>query len=219
MDEYDFWLLDLDGTLIDVERSYVYEVFEAVGEHLGVAFTAREAELLWYGIGGAREQLLAANGLEPERFWDAFHEVEDPHDRAAATYLYDDAEALVPGLDAPVGVVTHCQEYLTGPVLDALDIGDWFDAVVCCTDETGWKPDPRPVELAMAELGVGHNGHAGVLVGDDPRDVGAAQNAGLDAVHVRRRVYERLERALRDERAFQPMAANKRVSSLSELEA
>lgn len=216
-DEYDFWVLDLDGTLVDIEPSYVHEVFEDVGEYLETSFTAREAELLWYGIGGARDELLASNDITAEEFWAAFHEVEDPTARAEATYLYEDAEEVVPALDGPVGVVTHCQEYLTGPVLERLDIEGWFDTVVCCTDETGWKPDPRPVEMAMTDLDVGNNGHAGVLVGDDPRDVGAAQNAGLDAVHVRRRSYERLEPDLQNEELFRPMGADRRVRSLREL--
>ena len=216
-DEYDFWLLDLDGTLVDVEQSYIYDVFEQVADRLEMSFTDRETELLWYGIGTARDELLAENNIDPVEFWQVFHEVENPETRAQSTYLYDDAESFVPELTGPVGVVTHCQKYLTGPVLDELDIGDWFDTVVCCTDETGWKPDPGPVELAMSHLGVGTNGHTGVLVGDDPQDIGAAQNAGLESVHVRRRVYERLRPSLRDDGLFSSMGADRRVSSLDEL--
>ena len=218
-EEYDFWLLDLDGTLVDIERAYVYEVLDSIGERLGVSFTDREAELLWYGIGDARNELLAQNDIEQSRFWDVFHEVENPATRAEATYLYDDASGFVNGLDGPVGVVTHCQEYLTGPVLSHLDIEDWFDTVVCCTDETGWKPDPRPVQMAMEDLGVAHNGHVGVFVGDDPQDIGAAQNAGLDSVHVRRRVYERLPEEIRDGGEFRSMGADRRITSLAELSA
>lgn len=214
---YDFWLLDLDGTLIDIEQAYIYEVFDTVGEQLGTTFTNREAELLWYGIGEARNDLLAEKGIDQPQFWDVFHEVEQPETRAEATYLYEDASSFVPELDGPVGVVTHCQEYLTAPVLAALDIDDWFDTVVCCTDETGWKPDPAPVEQAMSDLGVAHNGHVGVLVGDDPQDIGAAHNAGLDSVHVKRRVYENLDQELRDDGQFSSMGADKRISSLQEL--
>jgi phosphoglycolate phosphatase len=215
--EFDFWLLDLDGTLVDIETTYIYEVFEKVGRDLDVTFTDHEAELLWYGIGDARNTLLDERDIDREQFWQVFHDVEDGQSRAAATYLYDDAESLVPHLDKPVGVVTHCQEDLTDPVLERLDIADWFDTVVCCTDATGWKPDPAPVEMAMRELGVAHNGHTGVLVGDDPQDVGAAQNAGLASVHVTRRAYDHLDVDLRDSRQFASLSADQRVSSLSEL--
>jgi phosphoglycolate phosphatase len=204
---YDFWLLDLDGTLVDIEQPYIYEVFDTIGTRLDVTFTDRESELVWYGIGEARNDLLAEKGVSPERFWNVFHEVEDPDRRTEATYLYDDASTLVPSLSGPVGIVTHCQSHLTEPVLSALDIGDWFDTVVCCTDETGWKPDPQPVRKAMDDLGVG----------DDPQDIGAARNAGLEAVHVRRRAYDRLAPSLRDGGEFSSMGADRRVASLAEL--
>jgi len=82
-------------------------------------------------------------GFDPAAFWAAFHDIEDPQRRAEATYLYEDA-AHVADLDGPVGVVTHCAEFLAGPVIDHLGIADWFDVVLCCDDDTGWKPDPRP---------------------------------------------------------------------------
>ncbi|MFD1589261.1 HAD family hydrolase [Halorientalis brevis] len=196
-DEYDFWLLDLDGTLVDIEPSYVRHVFDEVGDRLGRTFTDREAEIVWHGLGGSRNEQLRQWDVGVDRFWEVFHEVEDADARAEHTFLYDDAD-FVADLDVPVGLVTHCQEYLTEPVLDRLDIRDWFDTVVCCTEETGWKPDPTPVELAMADLDTAPNGHGGdpvsradggstgVLAGDGPHDIGAAWNAGLDGIHVER---------------------------------
>jgi phosphoglycolate phosphatase len=184
-DEYDFWLLDLDGTLVDIEPAYVHQVFEDVGDRLGRSFTDREAEIIWHGLGGSRNQQLRDWDVDVETFWEVFHDVEDAQARAVHTYLYDDAD-FVADIDEPVGLVTHCQQYLTDPVLDRLDIRDWFETIVCCTEETGWKPDPGPVELAMGDLGVAHNGHEGVLAGDGPHDIGAAWNAGLDGIHVER---------------------------------
>ena len=183
--QYDYWVFDLDGTLVDAEWSYTRSVFDEVGDRLGREFTDREAELLWHGLTGPRDDLLIQWGIDRNRFWDVFHAVEDPQVRAEHSYLHEDA-AFVGDLDEPVGLVTHCQQFLAGPVLDHLNIRDWFDSILCCTDEVGWKPDPAPVETVLADLGVTHNGHVGVLAGDGPSDVGAAWNAGLDAVHVER---------------------------------
>jgi phosphoglycolate phosphatase len=185
---YDVWLFDLDGTLVDVEPSYIHETLGEVGDRLGHGFTAAEAEAIWHGFGAGANGRLEARGVDVEAFWETFHEVEDPVARAEAAFLYDDA-AWVGTLDRPVGLVTHCQSYLTGPVLSRLDIGDWFDAVVCCSEETGWKPDAAPVELALADLGVGAD-PSGPLVGDNPSDVGAAWNAGLEGIHVERHGHE-----------------------------
>lgn len=188
VEDYEFWLLDLDGTLVDVDSTYTYEVFERVGDRIGYDFTHEQAEILWHGLGGPRNTQLERWNINCDEFWRAFHEEEDPQARAEATYLYDDAERLA-ALDVPLGVVTHCQQYLTDPVLDHVGIRDWFDAVVCCTEQLGWKPDPRPVEHAKQKMGV--RGSAGLLAGDGPQDIGAAWNAGLDAVHVERHGPER----------------------------
>ncbi|WP_435333808.1 HAD family hydrolase [Haloarchaeobius sp. TZWWS8] len=199
--EYDYWLLDLDGTLVDVDWSYTRDVFTRVGDILGREFTDREAYLLWHGLTGNRDRQLEAWNIDPAEFWPAFHEIEDPQTRAEETYLHDDA-AFVAELDCPVGLVTHCQQFLADPVIDHLDIRDWFDTIVCCTDETGWKPDPGPVYRALADLdieppqvaadgGRPRRGGRGVLAGDGSNDVGAAWNAGLDAIHVERHGYEK----------------------------
>lgn len=205
---FDFWLLDLDGTLVDVEKSYIHDIVGEAGAELGATFDHRECEQLWYGPTEVRERILGSYDVDRMQFWDVFHEVEQPETRAAATRLYDDAEQFLGSVAQPVGLVTHCQEYLTGPVLQELDITDWFDTIVCCSDETGWKPDPEPIEMAMRDLGVAYNGHKGAMVGDDPGDTGAAWNAGLTAIHVARRDPERVG---------QCVLGDQRVSALTEI--
>jgi phosphoglycolate phosphatase len=208
-DGYDVWLFDLDGTVVDAEWSYRRRAFDRVGDRLGREFTDREVEILWHGLGGSRDRKLREWGIDPEAFWPAFHAVEDPVARAAATTLHGDAARLIRRIDGPVGVVTHCQQFLADPVLDGLDIRDWFDTVLCCTEETGWKPDPAPVRRALRNLGVAvDGGTTGVLVGDGANDVGAAWNAGLDAVHVER--HGPVERG-------QCVLGDRRVRSLDEL--
>ncbi|WP_135663572.1 HAD family hydrolase [Halorhabdus rudnickae] len=184
--EYDFWLFDLDGTLIDVEADYPRQVFDQVGERLGYEFSDRQMRILWHGLTGSRNDQLQEWGLDPEAFWPIYHDVEDATARAKAAYLYDDADTLLSMIDAPTGIVTHSQPYLTGPTLEALGLREEFDTVVCCDEELGWKPDPVPVERAMADLNVAGSGHTGVMVGDSPHDIGAARNAGLDGIHVER---------------------------------
>ncbi|QLC32879.1 HAD family hydrolase [Halarchaeum sp. CBA1220] len=181
---YDYWLLDLDGTLVDTEWSYTREVFDRVEAELGVSFTDYEAEVLWHGLGGDRDDLLREWGYDPVAFWEVFDALDDPVERAEATYLYDDA-SFVADLDTPVGLVTHCPAPATDAVLERLDVRDWFDVVVACDDETGYKPSARPLDLARGDLGVAPAAR-GVYAGDGASDVGAAANAGLDSIHVER---------------------------------
>ncbi|WP_373190056.1 HAD family hydrolase [Halolamina sp.] len=211
MSEYDFWLLDLDGTIVDVEPRYRREAFAAVGDRLGREFSDAAVERLWHGLGGPRSDELSTMGIDPARFWPALYEVEDPQARAEATYIHDDAAALLDALEGevPVGVVTHCAPFLANEVVDQLDLRSRFDAFVCCSDDLGWKPDPAPVAHTMNELGV-DTSQAGVLAGDGSSDVGAAWNAGLDAIHVERHGHDR---------RGQCVLADHRVERFDELEA
>ena len=184
--DYAFWLFDLDGTLVDVERRYARESLVRVGDELGCGLATDERTIaaLWHGPDDLRERALAEHGISLERFWETFDRLDDPMARAEATFLYDDA-SVVADLDAPTALVTHCPWPITERVLATLDIDDWFDAVICCDEETGFKPDPTPVRRAIGALDVAGDG--GVLVGDSACDVGAAWNVGIDGVHIERR--------------------------------
>ncbi len=183
--DYDFYLFDLDGTIVDVEFTYARSLFDRVGHKLEYAFTDQEILALWHGLCGTRRRYLNQIGIDPDIFWQVFHAEEDPQERAAATFVYNDAHAIR-DIAVPIGVVTHCQEYLTAPVLDNLGITDWFDTVVCCDEDIGWKPDPAPVRRAMQELNLESTNARGIYVGDTPDDIGAAWNAGLDGAHIER---------------------------------
>lgn len=181
--EYEYYLFDLDGTLVDVEWDYIRSVFDDMEVAMGRSFSDEEAEIIWHGLCESRNAALGRMGVDVDQFWAVYHDIEDSQARAEATYLHDDAQAIAE-LDSPTGVLTHCQSYLTEPVLDHLDIGDWFDTVVCCTEDLGFKPDPTPLEYTLSQLDV--SAGPGIYVGDSPCDVGAAWNAGLDAAHVER---------------------------------
>ncbi|MFA9517525.1 HAD family hydrolase [Halopenitus sp. H-Gu1] len=183
---YDFHLFDLDGTLVDAEWEYTRGVFDRVGDRIGRSFSDERVRTLWHGLSGSRNETLRAWGIDPAEFWPAFHAAENPLERAESTYLHPDAERVLATLDGPTGLITHCQSFLTEPVLDRLDLHDYFDTVVCCDEEIGWKPDPDPLRMAMADLGVDPKAERGYYAGDGEADVGAAWNAGIDAVHVER---------------------------------
>jgi phosphoglycolate phosphatase len=192
-DRFDFWLFDYDGTVVDTEWWYVESLLSEVTAAVGHPLSAEQAYAFWHGIGGPRTGLLAGWGIDPPSFWAALDRIEDPTERAAATYLHEDAAQLIARLRAasvPIGVVTHSPPQLAAAVQSALELEGTFDAFVSCSDTVGWKPDPAPVLRAMDALGVS-GAQRGVMVGDGDADLGAAWAADLQFIHIDRHGHER----------------------------
>ena len=77
----------------------------------------------------------------------------------------------------PWGVVTNKPEYLTRPLLEALGLADACAVAVGGDTTAHSKPHPEPMLFAAARLGVKPQ-HC-IMLGDDPRDMQAARNAGM----------------------------------------
>ena len=81
------------------------------------------------------------------------------------------------GRQVPWGVVTNKPEYLTRPLLEALDLADECAVAVGGDTTTHNKPHPEPMIFAADRLAV--KPRACVMLGDDPRDIQAARSAGM----------------------------------------
>jgi 2-phosphoglycolate phosphatase len=98
----------------------------------------------------------------------------------------------LPGLQACVaalrrsgcrlGIVTNRSGSGARHILEGFDLADAFQTIVGLDDVTRPKPDPEPVQIALARLGV--SAGASVLVGDTPEDMAAARAAGVRAIGV-----------------------------------
>jgi pyrophosphatase PpaX len=66
--------------------------------------------------------------------------------------------------------------------LARVGMADWFDVVIGADDVERHKPDPQPVERALARLGATPD--ATVFVGDSPHDLVAGRAAGVHTAAV-----------------------------------
>lgn len=188
-------LLDLDGTLVEYERSRE-AVLAAAFETAGVEPFFTETEYL------ARfESFLPAESATDlrERIFVALAEAKDvdpDHARAvAAAYdeerdpgnvrLLDGAEAALDALsrDHRLGLVTNGPRDLQRAKIEAAGLADAFETVVYAGFETAAKPDTEPFEVALAALDAspGRAVHVGNSLDSD---VAGARRAGLRAAWV-----------------------------------
>ena len=60
----------------------------------------------------------------------------------------------------------------------------YFDTVISCNSDIGYKPDPNPVKKCMEKISA--EKEKTVLVGDSISDTKAASNVGIDSCHINR---------------------------------
>jgi len=183
-------LLDLDGVLADVSRSYrmaVLETARAFGVELDPDEVRRAKE-----AGSANNdwiltrRLLAERGHDvaqqevTARFEAIYQGTEDaPGLRQHETLLPD--RPLLERLSGrlPLALVTGRPRSDALAFLDRFGIRDRFRELVTMEDAPG-KPDPAPVRVALERLGV----ERAWMVGDTPDDVTAARAAAVLPVGI-----------------------------------
>ena len=184
-------LFDMDGVLADVSESY-REAIVRTAATFGVAIDRKD-------IANAKSQghanndwlltqrLLAARGIDA-----ALAEVTARFESiyqgtAAAPGLWTNERLIVrrEWLAAlasryPLGIATGRPRKDAERFLDSFGIGEFFGSLVCMEDAC-IKPDPAPIRLAAAQLGI----ERAWYIGDTPDDAVAARAASAIAIGVR----------------------------------
>ena len=85
-------------------------------------------------------------------------------------------------LGEKTGLVTSRLAYTTQQGLEKYDLKDYFDVVVTAEDTKKHKPDPEPVNIALAKLD--SRPEQSLMLGDTMFDILCAKNAGVTSVLV-----------------------------------
>ncbi len=185
--DFGAYLFDLDGTLVDnMPRNY------AAWNRLVSEAGGQLTEELFYAWGGlplaeviARLNAQFGISMDPVRAVARKAELDlvDPQPPAPVSCVL--AHVLEAEGRIPLAVVSGSSRKVICQTLRALDILEYFDAVVGSEDYTSAKPAPEPFLVAADRLGVAP---AACLVFEDA-DFGieSAMSAGMSWVRVPRR--------------------------------
>ncbi len=178
-------LFDMDGVLADVSQSYraaIRETAKSFGvdvppAEIAAAKAAEGANDDWT----VTQRLLAAHGVDADlaevtgRF-EALYQgsAQRPGQRETETLIPTRACLQELAARLPLGIVTGRPRADAARFLARAGVADLFRVTVA-REDAPLKPDPAPVRLALARLGVG----SAWLVGDAPDDLRAARAAGV----------------------------------------
>ena len=189
-------LFDLDGTLLDTAPDLVAAlngVLQAHGKPVLAVEVARP-----YVSRGARGLLQCGFGLNEEapEYNDYVEEFLGFYRQALCeeTTLFEGMPAFLDALDEGKclwGVVTNKMAALTEPLLKQMNLYDRLHVLVSGDTLPEKKPSPRPLLYACGMAGM--LPEETIYVGDDRRDIDAANAAGMLSVAARYGYYDESE--------------------------
>jgi pyrophosphatase PpaX len=175
-------LFDLDGTVIDSGAIILASMRHAAKEVLGAE---PPDELLMSAVGGPglEAQMRSLSPEFVEELVRVYRAHNEPlHDGIASFSGIDDVLVRLKDEGRRLGIVTAKRRETVELAFARVPLGHLFETVVGGDETERHKPDPEPLLLAAARLGVGPDQCA--YVGDSPFDVRAAKAARMHAIAV-----------------------------------
>ncbi|MGV8927012.1 MAG: phosphoglycolate phosphatase [Ewingella sp.] len=179
---------DLDGTLVDSAPGLTDAVDMAL-KSFGLPAAGIERVSTWIGNGAdvmvERAVRWAEGDVSPE-FCQKIREKFDhfyAETAESGSRLYPQVKETLAALHAqrmPMGLITNKPTPFVAPLLNSLDIEEYFSMVIGGDDVVQKKPHPTPMYLMLAKLGL--RASELVFVGDSRNDIQAAQAAGCRCV-------------------------------------
>lgn len=190
--EYEAYLFDLDGTLVDTVPDLDAALNHCLRTHnyptVDMSLTRH-----WVGHGVralVRESLLYHDHEAPDAeqletmvstFLDYYQDHLSVHSQAYPEVL--ETLSALRARGARLAVITNKLASLSVPLIEELNMSVFFDAIICGDSAARPKPAADPVYLCMDELGV--RSDQALFVGDSETDVSAARAAAVTVVCVR----------------------------------
>ncbi len=184
-------LIDLDGTLIDTVPDLAYAI-DGMMSQLDLPQRGEEKVRHWIGNGVERlvkRALLDSNEGEPDEklFQSALHLFKLLYASINGRHstLYPGVREGLEWLKSQNFVlvcITNKAEQFTLPLLEALEITQYFQLVISGDSLPKKKPDPLPLLHAAKSFKI--DPHSSLMLGDSINDVQAARAAGFQIICV-----------------------------------
>lgn len=183
-------VFDLDGTLVDTIPDVIGAMNRVLAERGRRPVSLDEGRtMVGEGAGPLIRRAFAATGAAPEpaamdelirRYLDWYRRFPAEQSQVFPG-VAETLRALKAG-GAVLGVCTNKPHEMVAPVLDALDLSQYFGAALGAGALPVRKPDPRHMHAVIERLGGAPDDAA--YIGDGPTDVEAARAAKLPVILV-----------------------------------
>lgn len=178
-------LFDLDGTLIDSTEAIVSTFYHSFRE-LEFNYTGTDEEIKEL-IGYPLEIMYQELGVEQERAFDFVDSYKNRYreiSKQQTLLLNQTKEALeLASSFARLSVVTTKTGKYTIPLLEHMNILDYFEHITGYEDVENHKPHPEPILSTLDKMDISKTSNIW-MIGDTKLDLMAANHAGVNSIGV-----------------------------------
>lgn len=181
------FLFDLDGTLLDTALDFI-AIIQHMRQQQGMP-PIEPTIIRQLASSGARAMVsagleLAADSPELEQHTTEFLQ-HYQQDYARLTRPFAGVQQLLDLLhqqQIPWGVATNKPQHFAAPILEQLGLRQHMACLICPEQVAQAKPAPDMLLLACQQLGIAPQ--QAIYLGDDQRDIQAAQQAQMPSIAV-----------------------------------
>jgi len=180
---FDLYIFDLDGTLIDTSQDLTNAVNDVL-THYKIETMEKERIIGYVGDGIKRlvERCINGHKVKINEAVSLFKVMYGKR-LVETTKPYPGIVKMLRRLEGKVKTVLSNKSYpFTKEILDRLDLSRYFSIIIGGDTFEKKKPHPDAVDYVLKETGILRN--ASVIIGDGKNDMLAARNAGIASVYV-----------------------------------